>query len=137
MPHDPARVAEVRAWLARSASDLRAAAHDLAAVPPILDDAVFHCQQTVEKALKAYLAWHDQPFRKTHSLEELGEACLRLDPSLRPLVDQAVPLTEYAWKFRYPGESEEPTRGEAEATLAVARAVCNAIRQRLPSAVQP
>lgn len=85
MPHDPARVAEARAWLARSASDLRAAAHDLAAVPPILDDAVFHCQQA-----------------------------------------------EYAWKFRYPGELEEPTRGEAEAALVVARAVCD----RLPSAVQ-
>lgn len=107
MPHDPARVAEAGAWLARSASDLRAAAHDLAAVPPILDDAVFHCQQAVEKAFKAYLAWHDQPFRKTHSLEELGEACLQLDATLRPFVDRAVPLTEYAWKFRYPGELEE------------------------------
>lgn len=36
-------------------------------------------------------AWHDRPFRKTHSLEELGEACLAIEPGLRPIVDRAVP----------------------------------------------
>lgn len=137
MPPDAARTAEVRAWLVRAAGDLRAAAHDLTAAPPILDDLVFHCQQAVEKAFKAYLAWHDRPFRKTHSLEELGEACLVLDPSLRAIVDQAVPLTEYAWRFRYPGEAESPSREEAEAALAVARAAVAAIRSRLPSATHP
>jgi hypothetical protein len=78
------------------------------------------------------LAWHDQPFRKTHNLEELGEAVLALDGSLKPLVDRAVPLTEYAWKFRYPGEVTEPTRAETETALAVAREVYVAIKARLP-----
>jgi len=137
MPPDAARIAEVRAWLGRAAGDVRAAAHDLTAVPPILDDLVFHCQLAVEKAFKAYLTWHDRLFRKTHSLEELGEACLALDPTLRPVVDPAVPLTEYAWRFRYPGEAESPTRDEAEAALAIARAACAAIRSRLPSATHP
>jgi hypothetical protein len=43
MPHDPARVSEVRAWFGRAAEDLRAAAHELTAAPPILGDLVFHC----------------------------------------------------------------------------------------------
>ncbi len=137
MQGDDVRVAEVRAWLVRAASDLRAAEHDFAAVPPLLDDAVFHCQQVVEKTFKAYLAWHDRPFRKTHSLEELGEACIPLDNALRTLVDAAVPLTEYAWKFRYPGEVERPTRQEAEVALAVARTIFDAIRSRLPEAAHP
>ena len=55
MPHDPVRIAETTAWLRRPASDLRAAAHELAADPPILDDLVFHCQQAVEKSRKAFL----------------------------------------------------------------------------------
>ena len=38
MPHDPARVAETRSWPAKAANDLRAAAHDLIAVPPLTDD---------------------------------------------------------------------------------------------------
>ena len=49
MPHDPARVSDTKAWLHRAATDLRAAALDLAADPPVLDDLVFHCQQSVEK----------------------------------------------------------------------------------------
>lgn len=103
MPHDPVLVEETRAWLLKVGNDLRAAAHDLTSDPPLLEDAVFHCQQAIEKTFKGFLVWHDRPFRKTHSLEELGQACLSIDRSLEGLVDRSVPLTEYAWKFRYPG----------------------------------
>jgi HEPN domain-containing protein len=66
----------------------------------LLDEAVFQCQQAAEKALKGFLAWHGRSFRKTHNLEEIGEQCLAVDQSLRGVIDQAVPLSEYAWKFR-------------------------------------
>lgn len=50
----------------RAQEDLRGAEIDLAAAPPLLGDATFHCQQAVEKALKGFLTWHDRVFRKTH-----------------------------------------------------------------------
>lgn len=137
MPHDPARVAETRGWLVRASSDGRAAEHELRATPPLLDDIVFHCQQVAEKSLKGFLTWHDRPFRKTHSIEELGEQCLQVDPTLKGLIDRAVPLTEYAWKFRYPGEPEEPSQQEAEEALATARQVHTAIVARLPVEARP
>jgi HEPN domain-containing protein len=137
MQHDPARVADTKAWLSKAATDLRAAALDLAGDPPVLDDLVFHCQQAVEKVMKGMLAWHDKPFGKTHNLEALGEACLQLDSTLRPLVDRAAPLTEYAWKFRYPGEVEGPTRDEADRALAIAREAFAAILALLPADVRP
>ena len=137
MPHDPARVAETRGWLVRASSDVRAAEHELRAAPPLLDDIVFHCQQAAEKSLKGFLTWHDRPFRKTHSIEELGEQCLQVDPTLKGLIDRAVPLTEYAWKFRYPGEPEEPSQQEAEEALATARQVYAAIVARLPVEARP
>jgi len=137
MPHDPARVAETRGWLVRASSDVRAAEHELRATPPLLDDIVFHCQQVAEKSLKGFLTWHDRPFRKTHSIEELGEQCLQVDPTLKGLIDRAVPLTEYAWKFRYPGEPEEPSQQEAEEALATARQVYAAIVARLPVEARP
>jgi HEPN domain-containing protein len=56
----------------------------------------FTCQQAAEKTLKAFLMWHHTPFRKTHSLEEIGEQCLDIDRTLQDIVDRAVPLTEYA-----------------------------------------
>jgi len=137
MPNDPVLVAETRAWLKKASRDLAAARHSLSASPPFLEDAVFHSQQAAEKALKGFLMWHNVPFRKTHSLEELGEQCLDLDPSLKDLVDRAVPLTEYAWKFRYPGEPEEPSREEAEEALTTAQELFEAILSRLPSEVAP
>jgi HEPN domain-containing protein len=137
MPHDPVRVAEVRSWVSKAARDLLAADHERAATPPVLEDVVFHAQQAAEKVLKGFLTWHDRPFRKTHDLVEIGQACVDIDSSLEPAVREAAPLTEYAWKFRYPGEPEEPTRQEADAALAVARAVYEAILARLPSEVRP
>lgn len=137
MSHDPARVADTKAWLARVTTDLRAAAHDLRASPPLLADTVFHCQQATEKALKGFLAWHDRPFRKTHDIEEIGGACREVDPSLSDVIDRAVPLTEYAWRFRYPGEPEEPSMEEAQEALALATKVYEAIRARLPAEVWP
>ena len=82
---------------------------------------MFHAQQAAEKSMKAFLAWHDVPFRKTHNLEELGQQCVLVDAMLEPAADQAAPLTEYAWKFRYPGEAAEPDRADAEAALTAAR----------------
>lgn len=120
MLHDPVRAQEAQAWLGRARADLRAAEDDLAADPPLSEDAAFHCQQAAEKALKGFLAWHDRPFRKTHNLEELGEQCLSLDERLRTEVDRAVPLTEFAWRYRYPGEPEELATDEAEDALRVA-----------------
>ena len=100
MPDDPDLVAETRGWLAKAALDLRAATHEFTATPPLVDDIVFHAQQAAEKSFKAFLTWHQIPFRKTHSLEEVGEQCLAIDADLKATVDRAVPLTEYAWKFR-------------------------------------
>ncbi len=136
MPHDPGLVTETKAWFLKAAADVRAAECDLAATPPLLEDAAFHCQQAAEKALKGFLTWHSVPFRKTHSLEEIGEQCLGIDHSLSEVVDPAVPLTEYAWAFRYPGEPEEPTREETDVALSLAKAVCEAVLERLPEEVR-
>ena len=131
MPPDPVRVADTRAWMQRAALDLRSVQADLAVDPPILGDALFHCQQAVEKALKAYLTWHDEPFRKTHDLGELGSQCVALDPGLEELLRTAAPLTEYAWRFRYPGETAEPDREQTDRALALAEGVVTAIGERL------
>lgn len=137
MPHDPAKVAECRGWLGRAWADLESATILLGAARPRPDAALFHCQQAAEKAWKGFLFWHDVPFRKTHNLRELGEACGALDSSLRPLAERAEDLTPFAWLFRYPGDLEEPPREEAEAALALAGEVYEAVLARLPEEVRP
>jgi HEPN domain-containing protein len=136
MQSEAARVAETRSWFVKAKEDLRAAEHEFTAVPPLLGDIVFHCQQATEKALKGFLTWHDQPFRKTHDLAELGGQCVVLDPGLEQLCRCAERLTVFAWVFRYPGEKEEPTREEAEEAMTIAYEVYNAILDRLPAPVR-
>ncbi|MFH1435350.1 MAG: HEPN domain-containing protein [Pseudomonadota bacterium] len=70
MSHDPVRVSDTRAWLKKALQDLGAGEVDLRHDPAFNGDAMFHAQQAAEKAMKAFLAWHDEPFRKTHQLEE-------------------------------------------------------------------
>lgn len=133
MSPDAARLEDTRAWLAKARTDVRCAQVSRSAVPPILEDALFHCQQACEKALKAFLAWHDVPFRKTHSLEEVGEQCLRLDPTLSAIVDTAVPLTEFAWAYRYPGEPDEPEPSSVDQAIDTTVELVEAILVRLPA----
>lgn len=88
MPPDDARLEDARAWLARAELDLRAA--DLEMGTPeagLWGDVAFHAQQAAEKALKAFLALHDEPFRKTYSIEELGG---RAPPSTRGSVSSST-----------------------------------------------
>lgn len=137
MPHDPTRIVDTKAWLSKAAVDLRAAEHDRTAEPPITEDIVFHAQQLAEKSLKAFLCWHDAPFRKTHNLIEVGEACAAIDGSLEPLLKRAAVLTEYAWKYRYPGEMETPPVSEADEMISIATAAYKAVLARLPKETHP
>lgn len=117
--------------------DLRAGTYELGGDPSLAADVVFHAQQAVEKAIKGFLAWHDRPFRKTHDIGEVGALCAEIDPSLLGILDRATPLTEYAWRFRYPGEPDEPSKEEASQALALAREVYDALLARLPEQVRP
>ena len=68
---------------------------------------------------------------------ELGEAATGVDPALEPGLRQAAPLTEYAWRFRYPGDLVEPSVEEASEALAIARDVFDSLLSRMPSDVKP
>jgi HEPN domain-containing protein len=96
----PEHVAETRDWLNLARLDLDTARY-LLANPDLLRPALFHCQQAAEKALKAYLVWHDIIFRRTHDLVELVNQCAAVEPSFGSLQVQANVLTPYAVDIRY------------------------------------
>ncbi|MGQ0668902.1 MAG: HEPN domain-containing protein [Actinomycetota bacterium] len=137
MQPDHVRVADTRAWLRRAEEDLQAADALLDPGHSLTGLALFHAQQSAEKALKAFLVWHDRPFRKTHDLAELGQQCIEVDPSLEEVCRRAESMTVYAWIFRYPGESEVPAREEVEESLDLASALVQGILSRIPVEAQP
>ena len=133
----PEKILTVKAWFAKAEKDIRSARHSLTATPPFTDDALFHSQQAVEKALKGFLVWHDRPFRKTHDLRELSGEALKIDSSLAPMLQQASLLTPYAVIFRYPGESVDPPIEEANESIAIAEKLYLGILAKIPKEVHP
>lgn len=129
----------VRMWLAKAHSDLRSARALLALDEPATDTAVYHCQQAAEKALKGYLAFHDQPLERTHDLERLLELATVLEPGFAPLETQASVLNPYATAFRYPGVLGVQFPSVAEVTDAIehAQAVYDFVLGRLPQDIRP
>src|ERR1035441_4845584 len=93
-PVDPILLCNTREWLRRTKEDLDAAALVLTVPSPLIRTALFHSQQAVEKAMKAFLTWHDAAFREVHNLEELGESCIRLDSTLASSVTRVTVRSE-------------------------------------------
>jgi HEPN domain-containing protein len=125
---------EAERWLREAAKDLHAAQ---VLIEPEPSRSVFHSQQSAEKALKAFLTFHQIAFRKTHSLTDLGLQCANADLSLEPILREAAKLTDYASAFRYPDAPYEPDTAEAAEALAVAAGLCHEIRRRIEIAPKP
>lgn len=130
-PEEDVKLSLTHEWLAKAEEDLLAAER-MNQPPPLLDVALFHCQQATEKAFKAFLTWHDRPFRKTHELSELLLQCQEIDQQFADLLGSAKVLTQYATQTRYPGTSRPPALIEAETALRFAREAVAFVVARLP-----
>jgi HEPN domain-containing protein len=137
MPHDPELVAETRAWLTRARDDIRLAELIRTSDLSLAGNALFHCQQSAERSLKAVLTWHGRTLRKTHSITELGVAIEDASSALAILARRSAFLTDYAWKFRYPGDVVEPAPGEVDEALLAERDLYEAVLAELPVQVLP
>lgn len=137
MSLDPVKLADTREWFSKARDDIRSAEALLGATPPLYDEVSFHCQQAIEKTLKGFLFWHNEPFQKTHDLNVIGGRCCAIDPSLQSHLRRAAPLTQYAVEYRYPGPLVHPSRADVEQMIGLAKEVLEEILSRMPEAVAP
>jgi HEPN domain-containing protein len=96
------------AWLVKAENDLKSARKLMAGDTPIADTAIYHAQQCAEKSLKAFLAFQQQPIRRTHDIAYLIELCNDFDESFSKLEEDAEILSPYHTAFRYPDIILEP-----------------------------
>ena len=127
----------VREWLARAQADLHGAEVALAGSPLITEHVCFHSQQAVEKALKAFLVHHGVDFPWTHQIGLLLDLCDEQDRSFEQWMAAAVPMTEYAVRWRYPFFGPPPSLDQARTALATARDVLAFTLARLPEETHP
>jgi HEPN domain-containing protein len=106
----------------------RAVADQLAAERLLADAGVddeiigFHCQQAVEKFLKAWLAQLGVNYPKTHNLQTLLELLELEGQRLPPELSAIDLLTPYATLYRYE-EPEPGHRFDRQAACALVRSI--------------
>ena len=96
------------------------------------DTACFHCQQAIEKYLKALLTLSGVSAPHTHDLEKLL-AVLPPDKKLSIPVASLVAINPYAVDVRYSDDWREPRRGDAIQALEIAERVRTEVRRLLPA----
>jgi len=126
-----------RRWVEKADNDLRNAEYVLTMPEGCPTDTVcFHCQQCVEKYLKALLTLKGIDFARTHDvvvLLNLLKAADFADLS----VQQVQPLNRYSVEARYPGDWEPISVEDAATTVRLAQHVREVIRGALPAEVLP
>jgi HEPN domain-containing protein len=119
----------LRAWLRKAEGDAAAAELLYRSRKPGLEHSIcFHCQQAVEKYLKARLQEADVRFPRTHDLYRLMETIGRVEPLWVAWAPRVGPLTLYAALARYRGE--DPTRAQVTECIRTMRSVRRAIVDR-------
>jgi len=88
MPREDARTHLTRQWLTKASRDMRAALLALSAQDELWDIAAFHSQQVAEKALKAFLAWHNMPSARRTIWSNCSSSARR---SMRPSLPSVRP----------------------------------------------
>lgn len=89
----------VHNWLMKARRDLLSAKRLARGVEPYFDTAIYHCQQSVEKAVKGWLVYQDQPFEKTHDLRLLVTQASEVEPKFTDWLDVAVQVAPYATAY--------------------------------------
>jgi len=109
----------IREWMEKAGEDL-GASQQLIKSGKLWNVIGFHCQQAVEKYLKALLTAGKIEFSKTHNLKELLDLLAKMNPSLSRELKEVHSLTPYAIFTRYPGDAHPLTAEEATEALRLA-----------------
>ena len=118
----PRSSASVLAWWQLAQTDLRVAKVVVAVDPPAWAIVCFLAQQAGEKGLKAVLEALELSIPRTHDLTTLVDL-LPDGCATEALVDDAIRLSDYGVKPRYPVPSFVATADQAKAAIAAAERV--------------
>jgi HEPN domain-containing protein len=131
----PTRTEEVREWLRKAGEDVAVARRAIA--DNLFEPGCFHCQQAIEKLLKAYLVWNEANPPRVHDLALLLDVCEKLDSSFVAKRDEWEWLTGFAIVARYPSEVPPPDQDEARRALEAAEDCWTAVQGMLPPEAHP
>ncbi len=126
----------VKNWIVKAQHDLLAAQKLSSDAEIYADIAIYHCQQSAEKAIKGFLILHDRAFPRTHDLRLLVQLALVINPSFQDYQEAAELLTPYATAFRYPSDVMQPTAEELQEAIEGASEIFNFVTSLLSDEIK-
>ena len=119
----------IRQWIAKADDDL-IVIDKLTQFEVVATSAVcFHCQQVVEKYLKAFLIANGVEIRKTHNIEFLLAECEEFDEDFSSIDPRD--LNDFGVDVRYPGDIYSPSIEETLDHKQIALDIKGLVEQKL------
>lgn len=119
----------VKQWLSKANEDLivieKLTEFEIIAASSVC----FHCQQLVEKYLKAFLISHGKEIIKTHNIEFLLVECGDIDEQFNEI--DPMNLSDFGVDVRYPGDFYTPTNKETLAHKEIALNIKRIVEEKL------
>jgi len=120
----------VREWLLYARADLDAARVLLTIGAPQADATAYHCQQSAEKALKAWIIHTGKQHPLTHSIRQLLDVIGRNIEWAKEITDSEV-LSSFVISARYPGSGDPATVEDAADAIEIAAKVLSTVETAL------
>jgi HEPN domain-containing protein len=119
-------------FLIKASRDLGTAELIFKNKPEFTDTLTFHCQQTIEKSLKAYLTFHNTKIKSNHDLIYLIEKCSELDSEFSSFSkDLFADVNDIGMSVRYDDIENDPKIDEAFRYLEFTREIYEFVNKKL------
>jgi len=110
----------VNTWIGKADHDLGSAKLIFLHIPDYFDTIAFHCQQAVEKYIKASLIHMGIEFQRSHDLPYLLEMLSGQVEIRSETFDKAILLNGFSVEIRYPDQIIHLTKYELESAISIA-----------------
>ena len=97
---------EYKEWVNYSEKDYIAAQFLMTAANPPIEIICYHCQQSAEKLLKAFLIKNDIIPSRTHDLNLLVNECSKIENTISILKRECNRLNDFGVNTRYPNNMD-------------------------------
>ena len=119
-------------WIKFAERDYGVALHLYQTYKPMpTENICYGCQQSVEKSLKAILAYNEADIPKTHDIIVLDDLCQKHIGKTLIDIKVAGTITRFATKSRYPDSVSDFTKEDAELGLKYAEQILSKVKDVL------
>lgn len=111
----------IKEWINKADHDLGSAKLIFLHIPDYFDTIAFHCQQAVEKYIKAILVYCEIDFQRSHNLIYLLDLLTKKIEISEERYDKAILLNGFSVQIRYPDKTIYLSNEELAAAIEIAQ----------------